>query len=183
MEPIVPIREPDEQPVASTSSAPFHQYPRTVYTSVEYPGPVSHPVSLLKVVSQEDIDECFNTHPSDQTQTLEIRYRGLQDRQSVPVRGLKVASQKVLMKIVRKRRKAGRMQGGENEHDGGIFTANIMGTIAHTVRFRCMSAFAIYTDKFQAMADWHYTPPEGPISSIVRSLIDLDCEYQFISSG
>lgn len=122
---------PESEPIASSSKAPYHPFPRAVFTSVEYPGPVSHPSALLKVVSQGDINECFNKHDPKEQQSLEIRYRGLQDRQSVPVRGLKVPSQKILLKVVKRRRKARRGQEPQ-----GVFTAEIVGTIAHTVRFR-----------------------------------------------
>ncbi len=133
---------------ASSSTAPFRDYPQQSLASVEYPGPVSHPSALLKVIPQEDLNECFNAPPSE-SKTLEMSYRR-EDRYGVPVRGTRVASQKLLLKIVKRRRKRmdgmevdgqeGRRQGKGKERDlspvDGVFTAEIMGPVTQTVRFR-----------------------------------------------
>jgi general transcription factor 3C polypeptide 5 (transcription factor C subunit 1) len=94
--------------------------PKTTFGSVEYPGPVSHHAKLLDVVHQQDVDECFNALGSEQP-VLEMAFgRG------VPVKGHRVGAAKVLVKI-RKRRRDG----------GGAFVAEVVGTIPHSVRFRC----------------------------------------------
>ncbi|KAK8869733.1 hypothetical protein IAR55_000301 [Kwoniella newhampshirensis] len=159
-----PILEEAEEeinfPQASSSStaliAPYRYLPKHAYASIEYPGPVSHPTSILKVVNQSDIDECFNG-PSGSNPVLEIRYRG--DQPGGPVRGHRASSQKLLLKVVRRRRKG---KGREKEGEEGVFTAEVVGSVAQTVRFR-------------SMADWHWAPnPEGETATLLRSLKELD---------
>jgi general transcription factor 3C polypeptide 5 (transcription factor C subunit 1) len=90
---------------------------------------------ILHVVTQADVDACFNA-PMSEARLLEMKYRPM-ERASIPVRGSRVATQKVMVKVVRKRRKKGRSGEGEDE---GVFTANIVGSIPQTVRFRCKSS-------------------------------------------
>jgi general transcription factor 3C polypeptide 5 (transcription factor C subunit 1) len=141
---------PDEgkQPTPGPSSAayaPFRSFSKATYASVEYPSTVSHPAAILRLVSQEDIDECFNA-PSTATPQLEIRY-GSTERAGIPVRGARVPSQKLLLKLTRRRRRRYEDEDGEGE-DGsrpeqtrqgaeeGIVTSEVVGPITQTVRFR-----------------------------------------------
>ena len=131
--------EPDDQPLAGPSIAPHRHLPKQAYTSVEYPGPVSHPSALLKVITQDDLNECFNT-ATNTVADLEMRYR-MEDSVGAPVRGARVPSQKLLLKVVRKKRKFGlkcRRKGKDKETEG-VFTAEVVGPVTHTVRFRCKS--------------------------------------------
>jgi general transcription factor 3C polypeptide 5 (transcription factor C subunit 1) len=164
---------------ASSSSAPFRSMPRHLYASIEYPGPVSHPSALLRVIAQDDINDCLNA-PKEPQSVLEVRYReGV--RAAVPVKGHRIQSQKLLVKVVRKKRRK-RADGHTNgrpsrdlDSSEGIFTTEIVGHINQTVRFRCESALA--GELTIAMADWQYTPnPDGEVADLVNSLLDLDCE-------
>lgn len=56
-----------------------------------------------------------------------MKYRP-EERSSVPVRGTRVQSQKVLVKVTKRRRKG---------QDRGVFTSEIVGSVPQTVRFRC----------------------------------------------
>ena len=133
-------------PEASTSYAPYPPNPRAGYASVEYPSTVSHPSAILRLVSQEDINECFNTAINKPTM-LEIKFGG-SDRSGVPIRGNRVPSQKLLLKISRRRRRREQDEGMGTEDaekgpvrpgaEEGIFTSEIVGPIPQTVRFRCM---------------------------------------------
>ena len=102
--------------------------PKTTFGSVEYPGPVSHHSKLLTVMHQSDIDECFNAPASEQP-LVEMAFR--QGGGSVPVRGHRVGAAKMLVRIRRRRKR--------EEESEGVFTAEVIGTIPHTVRFRCKS--------------------------------------------
>lgn len=113
-------------------TARWRPLPRTTFRSIEYPGPMQRAHQILKVVDQQDIDECFNANAQD-TQFLEMRYRR-EERSAIPVRGNRVASQKVLVKVVKRRRRA---VPGQPESNEGVFTADIVGSIPQTVRFRC----------------------------------------------
>lgn len=153
---------------SNARSARWRPLPRTTYRSIEYPGPMQRPGQILQVVTQTDVDECFNA-PMSEFRQLEMKYRP-QERSSIPVRGSRVASQKVLVKVVKKRKRA---RGGVAS-DEGVFTANIVGSIPQTVRFRCRSTARLVLTA--AMADYQYTPPQdGHVSQLVQSLMDLDC--------
>ncbi|KIR59944.1 general transcription factor 3C polypeptide 5 (transcription factor C subunit 1) [Cryptococcus bacillisporus CA1873] len=137
--------------------APLHHLPKQPYTAIEYPGPVSHPAAILAYASQHDINACFNApppHPAD----LQLRFRG--DAPGPPLRGYCIPSQKLLMKIVKRRRKPA---AATHHHAGqGVFRAEMVGTVNHTVRF-------------VSMADYQWTPdPNGPTASLINSLKALD---------
>ncbi|WRT67213.1 uncharacterized protein IL334_004179 [Kwoniella shivajii] len=159
-----------------SSKAPYRHLPKYAFTSIEYPGPISHPSSILKVVSQEDINECFNANVnaggngntnassnwggnngngnSNNRPLLEMRYRG-NDESGGPVRGHRIPTQKLLLRIVKRRKKG-------KEKDEGVFTSEVLGSIPQTVRFR-------------SMADYQWTPdPNGPTSTLIDSLKALD---------
>ncbi|WVW82999.1 hypothetical protein I302_105015 [Kwoniella bestiolae CBS 10118] len=156
----------EEANQGSSSSAPFKYLPKHIFGSIEYPGPISHPSSILKVISQQDINECFNAPSSSSASSntssvarpiLEMRYRGLDDPSSFesPVRGHRIPSQKLLLKITKRRRKG-------KDKDEGVFRSEVVGSVPQTVRFR-------------SMADYQWTPdPEGPTANLVNSLKSLD---------
>ena len=131
----------DPDSIPSSSTAPTKTYPRQPFASIEYPGSVSYPEAILKVVSQADINECFNsTGLTIEQKTLEMRYKE-GDLYAVPVRGLRVPSQKLLLKVTKRRRRtrdhAGMDKGKERDGaEEGVFTAELMGPMTQTVRFR-----------------------------------------------
>ncbi|WWC69374.1 uncharacterized protein I206_103313 [Kwoniella pini CBS 10737] len=141
-----------------SSTAPYKYLPKHTFGSIEYPGPISHPTSILKVIHQQDINECFNAPISGENSTnrpiLEMRYNGI-DEPGGPVRGHRIPSQKLLLKITKRRKKG-------KEKDEGVFTSEIIGSIPQTVRFR-------------SMADHQWTPDSnGPTAQLVNSLKSLD---------
>lgn len=151
--------------------------PRATYRSIEYPGPVAYPDLIHTVIRPLDIEECFNANIADARQ-LEMRYRGAgpeAERSAVPVRGTRVASQKMLVKLTKRRKKAlpGQTQppGGE-----GVFTVDVIGSIPQTVRFRCKSARMFKADT-AAMADYQFTPAKDTgIAELTQALDELDCK-------
>lgn len=156
-----PIADAPVHHVQGPATAPSRRIPRTTFSSVEYPGPVSHHSALLKVIRQDDLDECINT-PILQQGVLEMSYR-LGDSSTVPVRGHRVATAKMLFRVKRRRKRATEDSADEDQ-DGsaigngarasgskgngskggkGVFVAESMGTIPHTVRFRCKSGVCL----------------------------------------
>ena len=121
-----PVERPGpSRPRKQPGSATHRHLPKTAYGSIEYPGPVSHAAAITDLTSQAEIDTCFNTS-SGTNALLEVHYR--KDKMGAPVRGYRVASQKLLVKVVKRRRKDG---------EGGVFTTEVVGPVNHTVRFRC----------------------------------------------
>lgn len=136
----------DAHPEASTSYAPYKPIPKMAYSSVEYPSTVSHPSAILRLISQEDINECFNK-PMNNPALLEVRFGGLDRPSAIPIRGNRMPSQKLLLKVTKRRRRKGGEEtvgqtdkGKEPERPGseeGIFVSEVVGPISQTVRFRC----------------------------------------------
>ena len=158
------------RPRKQAGQAAHRHLPKTAYGSIEYPGPVSHVSAITNLTSQEEIDTCFNTS-SGSNPLLEIHYR--KDKTGAPARGYRVNSQKLLVKVVKRKRKDG---------EGGVFTTEVVGPINHTVRFRCKFSFGSQGDRvlITAMADWHYTPnPDGPTQQLLTTLKNLDCMSYF----
>jgi hypothetical protein len=127
--PSLPVesRPGPSRPRKQPGQATHRHLPKTAYGSIEYPGPVSHASAIMNLTSQEDIDNCFNTSTGTNS-LLELHYR--KDKMGAPVRGYRVASQKLLVKVVKRKRKDG---------EGGVFTTEVVGPVNHTVRFRCES--------------------------------------------
>ncbi|WWC61036.1 uncharacterized protein I303_103614 [Kwoniella dejecticola CBS 10117] len=160
--------EDDDEPnQGESSTAPYKYLPKHTFGSIEYPGPMTHPASILKVVHQQDINECFNAPTtsgvSSSRPILEMRYNGV-DEPGGPVRGHRIPSQKLLLKITKRRKKG-------MQRDEGVFTSEVVGSIPQTVRFR-------------SIADHQWTSdPDGPTAQLVNSLKSLDynaiLEYNF----
>jgi hypothetical protein len=124
LEPVRPARlARNKQP----GIAPHRHLPKTAFGSIEYPGPVSHAAAVLDLASQEDVDSCFNA-PAKENPLLELHLR--KDNMGVPIKGYRIPSQKLLVKVVKRKKKDG---------TGGIFTSEVVGPITQTVRYRCKS--------------------------------------------
>ncbi|TXT07262.1 hypothetical protein VHUM_03432 [Vanrija humicola] len=141
------------QPKTSWGEKPL---PRATYRSIEYPGPVAYPDLIHNVIRPLDIEECFNANIADARQ-LEMRYRGAgleADRSAVPVRGTRVASQKMLVKLTKRRKKA---IPGQAQPPGGC-------------KWR-----GLFTTDIQAMADYQSTPAKDTgIAELTQALDELD---------
>jgi general transcription factor 3C polypeptide 5 (transcription factor C subunit 1) len=128
---------------------------------------MSNAETITTLATQDEIDDCFN-HPAGANSELEIHYRT--DRTGTPVKGYRIGTQKLLVKVVKRRRKDGK---------GGVFTTEVVGPISQTVRFRCESR--LYNDYIEwmlmkAMADHHFTPNnDGQAQQLLTTLRDLDC--------
>lgn len=131
----------DGEAEASSSRAPYHPIPKQSFTSIEFPSTVSHPSAILKVISQDDINECFNA-PGQEQPMLEM-YFNREDSSANPVRGVRLAGRKLVVRVV-KRRRCRPVAGGLEPTDAngkarateGVFTADVVGFIQQTVRFR-----------------------------------------------
>lgn len=166
-------------PPMHASPAPLHRLPKQPYTAIEYPGPVSHPAAILACASQDDINTCFNAPPASPA-ALELRFRG--DAPGPPLRGYRIPSQKLLLKVARRRRRPTATAAAAEQ---GVFTAEMVGTVNHTVRFVCKlpaqsTQVSLVADEnamsIPAMADYQWTPDaNGPTASLINSLKALDC--------
>lgn len=137
-------------PPQVAGKARYRHIPRTTFNAVEYPSTVSHPSALLKVITQDNLDTCFNL-PAGATDTmLEMSYR-MDDPSGIPVRGMRVPSSKLLLRVKRRRKRvatsdeedgqdiegSGSRKGkGKEKEEQGVFVAEVVGLVTQTVRFR-----------------------------------------------
>lgn len=137
-----------------SGKAPYRHLPRTNFAAVEYPSTVSHPSALLKVIPQDHLDDCFNVPAAATGVPLEMSYR-MDDMAGIPVRGTRVPTAKLLLRVKRRRRRdavseeeedtaSSKGKGKAKEH--GVFTAEIVGAITQTVRFRRESCKMTHID-------------------------------------
>jgi general transcription factor 3C polypeptide 5 (transcription factor C subunit 1) len=65
----------------------------------------------------------------------------MEDYAAVPVRGLRAPSQKLLLKITRRRKRVREGDDNPKERDvgEGVFTSEVVGPVTNTVRFRSES--------------------------------------------
>lgn len=128
-----PSRLPDQ--------APEHPLPETPFYAVEYPGCVaSTPESTSRAVhslgGSTALATAFRRHAPRGDNLVELRLRP-DNPFAHPVAGEVVGTNNLLLKVVKRRRK--RRKGEQSPDEGDIigeYTAEIMGSIPKTVRFR-----------------------------------------------
>ena len=124
-------------PESTPSQAPEHPLPQTSFYSVEYPGYVrstSVPLAVNNLGGQAALDSAFRRAASKTDTLLELKLRSGQPfAHSIP--GDVVGTNNILLKIVKKRRKK-RPEGDLDDGAVGEYTAEAVGIINKTSRFR-----------------------------------------------
>ena len=119
----------------SDTEAPEHPLPSTPLFSVEYPGyvrPVSIPLAVDNLGGQSSLYNAFKRTASKTDALLELRLRP-DNPFAHPVPGDVVGTSNLLLKVVKRKRR--RVQGQEDV-PVGEYTAEAVGVISKTVRFR-----------------------------------------------
>ncbi|KIO32752.1 hypothetical protein M407DRAFT_66276 [Tulasnella calospora MUT 4182] len=135
------------------TTATSRRLPQTSFYSIEYPGYVSETpealASALKTLGgQAAVDKVFK---QPRSRILDLKLRP-DDLFAHPIPGEAVNSLKILVKVTRRKRRK----------EEPVYTAELLGTIPRTVRFR-------------AMADFQYTPDlNDPIVKLRQSMDALD---------
>lgn len=135
-----PTSEPFRPPDLNSSpfpKAPERALPQTAFYSVEYPGYVqatSVPIAMKNLGGQASLDNAFKRTASKTEALLELALRpGQPFAHAVP--GDVVGTNNILLKVVKRKRKR---RVGEEVNDGAIgeYTAEAVGVIPKTARFR-----------------------------------------------
>ena len=142
------------------TTAPLFPLPPTTLYSVEYPGyvrPESIPLAIERLGGQRRLETAFGRVPqrdAKESFPLELKLRP-EDLYSHPVSGEVVATSNLVLKVVKRKRKQkeGSLQDRESV---GEYTAEIVGSIPKTGRFRCMSIYLVCMEML-----YQYTPSHG----------------------
>lgn len=139
-----PEAGPSNTQSSSSKAAPSHPLPSRAFYSVEFPGYVketSVPQAVKHIGGQETLNRIFNPNATKPDMLLDLNWRP-DNPFSHPISGGVIVSHGILLKVVKKRRK--RKEGAaEGEQPQGEFTAEAVGIIPRTARFRstCFRAF------------------------------------------
>lgn len=123
--------------VSSPFSAPERQLPQIPFYSVEYPGyvgPSSVPTAVKNLGGQTSIDKAFKRTASKTESLIELALRPGQPF-AHPIPGDVVGTNNILLKVVKRRRKR-RMDRDRDDGAMGEYTAEAIGIIPKTARFR-----------------------------------------------
>lgn len=118
---------------SGSGSAPARPLPSTVFYSIEYPGYVlstSVPTAIQNLGGQSAIDTAFKRSATKADALVELSLRP-GNPFAHPVPGDVVASNHILLKVVKRRRK-----NPTADDLVGEYTAEAVGVVPKTVRFR-----------------------------------------------
>lgn len=126
--------EPAHASSLDTSTAPLHPLPSTPFYSVEYPGYVqtsSTSLAVARLGGQASVDASFKRPGGKSNSLLELHLRP-GDPFAHPIAGEIVATNNVLLKVVKRKRKRNTEQVPSN----GEYTVEAIGVVPKTARFR-----------------------------------------------
>lgn len=141
-------------PPAASGSAPEPSVspelplPSTHFYSVEYPGyvkPTSVPLAIRHLGGQGSLDNAFRRAASKSGSLLELNLRP-DNPFSHPIPGDLVATNSIVLKVVKRRRKkpeAGASTSGDAAGTVGEYTTEAVGVVHKTVRFRSAHTFRL----------------------------------------
>lgn len=134
---------------ANDEQAPSLFLPQTAFYSVEYPGYVNSLPNALATLPQTGLDNAFRRTAT----ALELHLRP-NDPFAHPLHGDVIKTSNLVLRVVKRKRKDGR----------GEYTADVVGNIGKTARFR-------------AMADYQFAPdPEHPIVHLRHAMDRMDVD-------
>ena|ERR1700722_1206945 len=143
-----PTMPSSSSPSSSPNEAPELPLPSTAFYSVEYPGfvqPESVPIAIRNLGGQASLDSVFKRTSSKPETLVELRLKP-GNPFAHPIPGDVAATNNILLKIVKRRRR--RQDGDPDAPDHlGEYTAEAIGTIPKTIRFRSeyIHAFGLET--------------------------------------
>lgn len=139
--------DPSLDSTSATPRAPEFPLIQVPFYSIEYPGyvcPTSVPVAIQNLGGQSQVDNAFKRTASKTDALIELSLRP-GNPFAHPIPGNVVNTNNILLKVVKKKRK----RGLDHYGDGAIgeYTAQAVGIISKTVRFRSMGTLYICTHR------------------------------------
>jgi general transcription factor 3C polypeptide 5 (transcription factor C subunit 1) len=162
-----------------STEAPERPLPPTPYFSVEYPGyvrPTSIPLAINNLGGQSSIDNAFKRTATKTDALLELSLRP-GNPFAHPVPGDVVGTSNVLLKVVKRKRR--RVEGQAEGVVVGEYTAEAVGVISKTVRFRSKLRSYFWKTKIQGgcvgMVDYQYqVDPNDPVAKLRLAMDNMD---------
>lgn len=129
---------------ASAPTPPGQPLPQVPFYSIEYPGyigPQSTPIAIRNLGGQTSIDHAFKRTAQKSQALLELSLRP-ENPFAHPIPGDVVAANNLLLKVRRRKRKQPSASASDSTSNGlvGEYTAEVVGIVAKTVRFRSDSS-------------------------------------------
>ncbi|KAK7696618.1 hypothetical protein QCA50_001276 [Cerrena zonata] len=153
----------------TSSTAPLLPLPSNPVYSVEYPGyvrPTSIPLAVERLGGHGRLEAAFGRVPQREGKEsfpLELKLHP-EDPYSHPITGEVVSTSNLVLKVVKRKRK--RREGSSQEGEpAGEYTAEIVGTIPKTGRFRSLADFQYRHD----MSD--------PVAKLRTAMTNMDVEH------
>lgn len=182
--PIAPELQ-DTPTVTHAPEAPERLLPQIPFYSIEYPGYVrstSVPLAISNLGGQSILNNAFRRTASKTDTLLELKLRPGQPF-AHPVPGDVVATNNILLKVVKKRRKR-RADGDMNDGAIGEYTTEAVGIIPKTARFRsdCLLPLDTFASDFPSfhlgMVDYQYQPDmNDPVSKLRVAMDNMDGKF------
>jgi general transcription factor 3C polypeptide 5 (transcription factor C subunit 1) len=119
-------------------TAQERRLPQVTFYSVEYPGYVkdsSVPLAIQNIGGQSKLDNAFRRSAQRRDALLELSFRS-KDPFAHPIPGDVIPANNLLLKVVKRKRKS------PDSEVIGDFTAEIVGIVSKTARFRSASFLA-----------------------------------------
>ncbi|ETW84234.1 hypothetical protein HETIRDRAFT_123874 [Heterobasidion irregulare TC 32-1] len=163
----VDVDAPAETPPSPnvTQHAPEYALPTTYFYSVEYPGyvrPTSVPRAIHTMGGQSSLNAAFRRNASKNDGLLELNMRP-ENPFAHPIPGDVIPTNNILLKVVKRKRRRLNPETGENELVGE-YTAEPVGVIQKTARFR-------------SMADYQFQPDmNDPVTKLRMAMSNMDVD-------
>ncbi|KAH7904035.1 transcription factor IIIC, subunit 5, partial [Hygrophoropsis aurantiaca] len=178
--------EPSSSKSSPSSEAPEKPLPSTPFYSVEYPGyvqPTSAHLAVRNLGGQSSIDNAFKRTAAKNEALLELHLRP-GNPFAHPVPGDIVATNNIVVKIVKRKRKKpdGSANPGE-EPIIGEYTAEAIGVIHKTARFRSMADYQYQPDMNDPLVDLRLAMDRMDVDAIRKYKIPEEKEDYVVQAS
>lgn len=172
-------------PSGHTPSGQNSPLPQVSFYSIEYPGyigPQSVPLAIRNVGGQSRIDRAFKRTAQKSDALLELSLRP-DNPFAHPIPGDVVGANNLVLKVVKRKRKSSAVPRPVGDDLVGEYTAQVVGIMSKTVRFRSESPFhADIPETYEniGMVDYQYFPDtDDPVTSLRQAMRNMDGNVPF----
>ncbi|KAH7930260.1 hypothetical protein BV22DRAFT_1028484 [Leucogyrophana mollusca] len=179
------MEAPSASESSSSSEAPERPLPSTAFYSVEYPGyvkPSSVHLAVRNLGGQSSLDTAFKRTAAKNDALLELNLRP-GNPFSHPIPGDIVATNNILLKVVKRKRRKPIDDTTGGEQVIGEYTAEAVGVIPKTARFRSMADYQYQPDKNDPLVELRLAMDRMDADAIRKYTIPEEKEDYAIQIG